>query len=293
MILENGRIYNLKPLMGKLMELGDFYILDDAVFKFMTASLQNRELSWKELLNCYDGAFGPLQHVTPNGMVVPKRNTVLEYNLVVKAFANVIQRLGISDLIDSWHVPLNVRFKSSCPSTLNLGRAHPTEHPHSDSWAGESTESVTVHIPIAGDWSRNYVKMFYPSDEFQEEWLGPRSTYAEGAEAVARHYTPIDYKTAFGSLSLMDFATLHASTREPGCGPRVSIDTTFVLKKKAMAEKLHEWRAGERASDAVLHGIGETHLFHFPDAPDKQVDVGSGFKHPTNLRLVELLRSEP
>ncbi len=252
-----------------------FGALHDAVFMFMGATPSD-----------YDKNLPP--HVTPNGMIVPKRNTVLEYNLVVRRFAQIMASIGFGDLVDSWHIPLNVRFKSSLVSEENMKRAHPTEHAHSDSWAGESSESVTVHIPVMGDWHDNYVRMFYPDDAFDDAWLGPRASYADGHD-VLPHYKALDYVTELGSVAFMDFATLHASTRNPGCGPRVSIDTTFVLKKRGMSEKIHKWRENERASDALLKGVGETHLFYFPDPPEAQVDTQGGFKHPTRLLIKTLV----
>lgn len=254
----------------------DFQTLYHAVEAFMGAPLAD-----------YDRELPP--QVTPNGMIVPKRNTVIEYNMVVRAFARIIGRLGFGDLVHSWHIPLNVRFKSSAVSEENMKRAHPTEHVHSDSWAGESSESVTVHIPIMGDCEKNHLQMFYPSDEFKDEWLGPRKSYADGHELLS-HYKPVDYIIPMGAVAFMDFATLHSSTRLDGAGPRVSIDTTFVLKKEGMSEKIHHWRKGERATDETLKAIGESHIFYFPDSVDKQVDVKGGFRHPTNLKLVKIDR---
>ncbi len=58
----------------------------------------------------------------------------------------------------------------------NLERAYPTEDIHSDSWAGESSDSVTTMIPIFGDTERNRVDYYTPPEDFQEEWLrGPPS----------------------------------------------------------------------------------------------------------------------
>ena len=225
-----------------------------------------------------------VKNITPNGMIVPKRNKVLEYNLLVRRFAEIINTFDIGSLIDSWHVPLNVRIKYGEVNAINLTRDHPTEHAHSDSWAGESAESVTVHIPLFGDTKCNYVQMFYPPEEFEESWLGPRATYLEGSQEIASHYQKIDYVTPIGSLMLMDFATLHASTRLPEAGTRVSIDTTFVLRKPGVdQEVIHPWRKEERMSHKILSGIGETHLMYFPDSPDEQVDSRGGFKHPSNL----------
>ena len=229
------------------------------------------------------------QNITPNGMIVPKRDKVLEYNLVVRRFAEIINSMAIGHLIESWHVPLNVRVKYGELDPASLDRDHPTEHLHSDSWAGESAESVTVHIPLLGDVRRNCVKTAYPPSDFEEAWLGPRPTYAEGSQDIAHRYRPIDFVTPGGALLLMDFATLHASTLAPGARTRVSIDTTFVLRKLgAVAEVIHPWRAEERVSHVVLSGIGETHLLYFPDGPGQRVDSRGGFKHPTNLRLVRI-----
>lgn len=229
------------------------------------------------------------QNITPNGLVVPKRDRVLEYNLVVRRFAEIINAMGIGHLIESWHVPLNVRVKYGEFDASNLDRDHPTEHLHSDSWAGESAESVTVHIPLFGDITHNRVAMAYPPFDFEESWLGPRATYAEGSQDIAHRYQPIDFTTPRGSLMLMDFATLHASTLAEGAGTRVSIDTTFVLRKPGSEQEvLHPWRAEERISHKVLSGIGETHLLYFPDGPEQRVDSRGGFKHPTNLRLMRI-----
>lgn len=236
-------------------------------------------------------AWGTMKNITPNGMIVPKRNKVLEYNLVVRRFAKIINTFDIGPLVDSWHVPLNVRIKYGEADESNLRRDHPTEHAHSDSWAGESAESVTVHIPLLGDTDRNYVQMFYPPDNFEEAWLGPRATYLDGSQAVVHRYQKIDFVTPLGSVLLADFSTLHATTRFPGAGARVSIDTTFVLRKPGVsAEVIHPWRKEERVFHKVLSGIGETHLLYFPDTVEQQVDSQGGFKHPTNLRVTRIDR---
>lgn len=233
-----------------------------------------------------------MKNITPNGMIVPKRDKVLEYNLVVRRFTEIINTFGIGPLVGSWHVPLNVRIKAGEADAVNLKRDHPTEHAHSDSWAGESAESVTVHIPLFGDTERNYLQMFYPPDDFEESWLGPRTTYLEGSMDIEHRYRKIDYVTPTGSLVIADFSTLHATTRAPGAGTRLSIDTTFVLRKPGIQgevlEVIHPWRAEERVTHAVMSGIGETHLLYFPDAPDQQVDSRGGFKHPTNLQVLRL-----
>lgn len=263
-----------------------------AAMTYMSACLPGSPIiqDEKELLGLFETEQKRISNITPNGMIVPKRHLVLEYNLLVRAFARIVDSMNIQDLIVSWHVPLNLRIKFAEASADNLKRHHPTEHIHSDSWAGESAESVTTHIPIFGDADRNHMLFYDPPADFQEEWLGPRPTYLDGAEIASRYTKLPDYPKK-GELAVADFSSLHASHRDPGSGTRVSIDTTFVLRKAPIpgtAEVIHPWREGERSSHCAMSGLGESHLFYFPDTMDQQVDSAGGFKHPTNLHILEL-----
>lgn len=248
-------------------------------------------LDEEELLDTFMREQEHIRNITPNGMIVPKRHTILEYNALVRAFADIINALNIEDLILSWHVPLNLRIKFPEACEANLKRHHPTEHIHSDSWAGESSESVTTHIPIFGDIEKNHLVFYDPPEIFEEAWLKPLPSYRDG-QIIAEQYKRLDFKPSKGQLILADFASLHASNRLSDAGPRVSIDTTFAVRKVGgEQETIHPWRVGERADHAVLAGLGETHLFIFPDALTDQVDSQGGFKHPTNLQVVELLKA--
>jgi hypothetical protein len=249
-------------------------------------------LDEEELLAWFVDQQDCIQNITPNGLIVPKRHTVLEYNALVRAFIAIIDELNIQGRISSWHIPLNLRIKYGPSSLENLGRSYPTEEVHTDSWAGESSDSVTTMLFIFGDVARNHVRYYDPPGDFQETWIGPLPSYAHGAP-IAQKYSLLDYIPERGNLVLGDFATCHASTHLPDAGPRVSIDTTFALKRHLApgeAERIHPWRVDERASHQVLAGLGETHLFFFPDTLDEMVDNRGGFKHPTNLQLIELER---
>ncbi len=264
-----------------------------AAFIYMSKCLgQGRViLDEEEILDQFIRHEHEIRNITPNGMIVPKRHTILEYNQLVRALVDIVSLLNINDLISSWHVPLNLRIKYGKVTEGNLERHHPTEHIHSDSWAGESAESVTLMLPIFGDLPKNCVRYFDPPSDFSEEWLKPRPSYIDGKE-IADRYVLNDFVPRKGQLILTDFASLHASTRLEGAGPRVSIDTTFALKRVRngeFQETIHPWRESERLKPEVLAGIGERHLFVFPDSIDQQVDSAGGFKHPTNLLIKEIL----
>ena len=265
-----------------------------AVFSYVSKCLQNDQFYMEEgaLLDTVAEAYneGAIPNLTPNGIFLPKKHLVLEYNYLVSTFSAIIESLNIGDLISSWHIPLNLRYKDGLVSKSNLLRDHPTEHIHTDSWAGESSESVTIQIPIFGDIERNFVTFYSAPKEFDESWLGSRPSYKDGVE-ITKKYKKIDSRPSKGHLQLSDFADMHASTRLDNAGPRISIDTTFVLKRpgdERRPEKIHKWREDERAAPEVLSSIGSKYLMYFPDTNEDWVDNEGGHKHPSNCILIKL-----
>jgi len=124
---------------------------------------------------------------------------------------------------------------------------------------------------ICWDYNNNVLFKVPPRD-FKEEWIGFRESYNEGVNEIKNYNFQecrIPYKK--GNLILADFATIHASSRKDGCGPRVSIDTTFAVKRSKeeqdMAEKkMHKWRKNERISPEELYDVGASKFFYFPDS---------------------------
>ena len=275
----------------------EYKIPDDLFRKFQTAAAlyiskclpENQFiLDEDELMQEIDKHYRSMLNITPNGLMVPKRHLVLEYNLLISAYADIINTCNINDLISSWHVPLNLRIKLGEQDAFNMTRHHPTEFAHSDSWAGESSESVTTHIPIFGDLERNHLAFFSPPDDFKEEWMGHLPSYKDGKE-IAAQYTRLDAKPKKGHLYFADFAGLHSSYRLPNAGPRVTIDTTFVLNRpEPILGTEHPWRENERATHDVFSSLGSEKLFYFPDSNEQFVDSEGGFKHPTNLHILDL-----
>lgn len=267
----------------------DLKFLRNSAFLYMSKCLGHGTFIYNEkrILKEYVDKYKDIKNITPNGMIVPKRHTILEYNLLNQAFYNIISKLNINEYITSWHVPLNLRIKLGLALEENMVRNHPTEYIHSDSWAGESANSVTTMIPIFGDIEKNHVKFYQPPADFEEEWLGPRPSYKSGQEIAAK-YSEVDFSSKPGQLIISDFATTHASYRDANAGARVSIDTTFALKRDMDTEIIHPWRENERANCDTVSNIGSEYLFVFPDSVDKQVDSQGGFKHPTNLHIKKL-----
>lgn len=209
-----------------------------------------------------------VKNCTPNGLLVPKRHLILEYNAVIAACANIINSLGIGDLIESWHIPFNVRYKDGKAWEENMQRKTATEHLHSDAWAGESSGSVNLIFPLLGDVGNNRVEYMAPPETFDESWLHPLPSYADGLK-FAQHYRQLHIPIKRGLIYFADFAILHRTYREPNARARISIDTTFALKQPVGAGTYrHEWTAHERISHENLLHIGEKKVLVFPDTED-------------------------
>ena len=282
-----------------------FDILKDSVINYMSRCLpsrkqmHNEEAILSEFMKLRNkevfrgGKRDLIKSCTPNGLLVPKRHSQLEYNRVVQAYTSIIQKLNIREFIESFHIPLNVRYKDPQMAPENKGRGRSTETWHTDSWAGESPASITTMIPLLGDTDNNNVLFKVPPRDFKEEWIGFRESYNEGVNEIKNYNFQecrIPYKK--GNLILADFATIHASSRKDGCGPRVSIDTTFAVKRSKeeqdMAEKkMHKWRKNERISSEELYNVGASKFFYFPDSENDFVESG-GAKHPSNLHIINL-----
>lgn len=282
----------------KLNELIADFEIDEELFKrlqtaivlYMSKCLPSRNIHTSEddIINSFIKNRHDIKNMTPNGQLVPKKHLILEFNMVVQAFMAIIRSANIDDFIDTWHVPLNIRYKG--PGELpksTLDRKHASEHVHSDSWIGESSYSVTVMIPILGDSKHNRVDFYVPPASFSEDWMGPKSAYADGADIVNK-YRKLDTLFSKGHMYFADFATLHASRRIGNCGPRVSIDTTFSVKRSSDEKEIvHPSRVNERAIPADLCEIGLSKLFIFKNT-EEEIFENPGFRNSSNFEIINI-----
>ena len=258
--------------------LPDASAVSAALLANETALLAETERQWDAIPN-----------ITPNGMVVPKRELNLEYNLFVAAFAALVASLGIDDLIEAWVHPPNLRVKEGAPNAQKLNRPYASERRHTEAWIEMNTaRCVSVFVPLLGDTARNSVRFFAPADDFDEKWLKPLPSYEDG-ESISRRYQEVEVGYDKGFVYLADAATMHQSERQAGAGPRASIDVNFLLRTKGAASV-----GADRTSQADLCATGQTRFFTFLDSMGQQVDTLGGKRHPTDRRrLVDLTQPAP
>ena len=167
-----------------------------------------------------------IKNITPNGMIVPKRELGLDFNNLVKSYIEILSQLNVFEKIETFHFPPNLRLKYEKPEKQNLLRAHPTEAMHSDTWTGANKNWIASHVYILGDISGNHIRYAYPPENFNESWLDPLKE-ADSGKKYSKQFSIIDFTPKKGSIVLADATILHHSFTRDNGGIRVSLDTGF------------------------------------------------------------------
>ena len=237
-----------------------------------------------------------IKNMTPNGMLVPKRELSLDFNNFVRAYIKILDSLNLFSKIENFHFPPNIRLKYGEVDNDNMQRAHPTEMMHSDTWTGANPNWIASHLYILGDIENNHLRYAYPPENFSEDWLKPIKKAEEG-QLFAQKFHEIDYTPKPGHLVLADATIIHKSYRKAGAGIRISLDTGFdalmpELKSfnNTLIEELNvsSIRKEETVNKDMFWSIGDKFFCFFPDHFETQNDTLGGYKHPSNPKIFNL-----
>lgn len=167
-----------------------------------------------------------LPNITPNGLILPKRQTALSYNSLHKAVTQWFKALGISHHI-SRAQSLNVRLVSGTSDSWRDEREYSARKVHSDVWGDQPANMLNIFLPISGDFERSGV-IFYETQDFPENLIGPIEDYSEGA-ALAESAQIYDARFGDRKCLVADALCLHR-TMPSGGGPRLSLEFRVLLK---------------------------------------------------------------
>jgi len=204
--------------------------LRNAVAAYISKALES-DLEAAETVRVLEEFKSNTRNVTPNGAIVPKREYSALYNWVLACWIEVLRAMTFDapSLLSRVRVTPNIRVKFASEFASNEGRPLNTAIPHSDAWV-EGPWGMNCFVPIFGDTLNNTLTYWRIDDEnFRDEFLSSSPSYFEN-QWVLDHLKPdLSISTPPGYVYLSDFAVIHATTRKPGCGPRVSIDTTLMV----------------------------------------------------------------
>jgi len=197
-------------------------------------------------------------NVTHNGLIVPKKENSLEYNLFLKFILDFLKESKILGIVDRFISPPQLRIKFG--KTKKRKNFNASEHPHSDAWTKYNTDkSYTLYFPIFGDYKNNYVRFFKPKKNFENNWLSPKK-FVDG-KIISKDYIPLPNMYFMGKYVITDCATLHESVLDQGAKPRISIDTAFIPKGNILKKKYDSHIKKEKLSN-----IGRKSFFVFKNS---------------------------
>lgn len=187
-----------------------------------------------DLLVRYRERILKLPNITPNGLLLPKRETYLGYNIVHRAVARILEGFGLDQRMESIHLPINVRIVDGKPNVAVDSRPRAALKLHSDVWAGEPSHAIILFFPVLGEVAEAGVEFFGPPVEFLERFRRPLADFSEGAHLLEQSIPyPCTMKT--GKAYFTDSYTLHRTLKRKE-GLRVSIDFRFLARERVASD---------------------------------------------------------
>ena len=194
------------------------------------------------------------KNITPNGAIVPKREYLLEYNLVLREWSAIIKKMlsGKEKLISIFRTTPNIRIKFAKDLESNKERPLNTSYPHSDAWV-EGPWGMNCFVPMLGDTDKNTLVYYEPIHEkFTEKMMQPSPSYKD-MQWVMKEYRKIDFKPKKKKVYFSDYSMIHNTNRDKNCRSRISIDTTLYVGD----HKPHKDRAKEYRDRVPNFGVSE------------------------------------
>ena len=167
-----------------------------------------------------------LSNMTPNGKLVPKKQTENEYNKFVLNYYKTIKSLNFNKKIRKIILPA-LRFKEKKINILNQKRNSRSELPHTDAWAGWGTNSILIMIPINGDVKKNRVNFYEFPKDINKSWMQKQNFIK--AQSFVKKFKTIKHHYKIGYIYIADISVLHCTKRLGGSKSRLSIDIPIMI----------------------------------------------------------------
>ena len=177
-----------------------------------------------------------LPNVTPGGIIKPRKETQLIYNLIVVYMFKSIKE--ISNKIDKCAYPV-IRIKFGVD---NKKRPFATSKLHSDAWVGQYGDGI-ITFGIDGDFKNNGVSFYLPK-KLKKNFFEKISDYNDGKEK----YQGVKFisNSKKGYFVLFDHAVLHKTNIKKKAKTRVSIDFGIKMKtniaRKVIKADYKRWK---------------------------------------------------
>jgi hypothetical protein len=186
-------------------------------------------LSEAEMLNRLLEARNTLPNYTGTGLLMPKREHALAFNLFQKSVAEAFYQLGANDLIDAVDLPVNLRMVYGQTDTAKLRLPFASSKCHSDVWAGVPADATVVVLPLFGDIDNITIEAGEMPREMELEAMRVMSDFNEG-EDIPMVVSYTEAQLQHGTMYFNDARGLHQTIRRKAEGVRISVDFRFRRK---------------------------------------------------------------
>src|SRR5690606_6759083 len=124
-----------------------------------------------------------LPNITPNGLVLPKIENQLGFNVVQKEAIAAFDALGLGEHIARVQWPVNIRLQSGTPNPVIDARPRASVKPHSDIWAGDPASGLMCFLAVLGNPECSGIDFIQPKN-FPKSFVRPLEDYNEGQELM-------------------------------------------------------------------------------------------------------------
>ncbi|WGV23246.1 hypothetical protein [Halotia branconii] len=186
-------------------------------------------LSEAEMLERLLEARNNLPNYTGTGLLMPKREHTLAFNLFQKSVAEAFCQLGANDLIDAVDLPVNLRMVYGQTDAEKLRLPFTSSKCHSDVWAGVPADATVVVLPLFGDINNITIEAGEMPRQMELEAMRVMSDFNEGQDIpMVVSYTEAQLQQ--GTMYFNDARGLHQTVRRKAEGLRISLDFRFRRK---------------------------------------------------------------
>ena len=168
---------------------------------------------------------GQLPNYTNGGMLAPKREHTLEFNLLHRAVAAAFSDYGIDAHVAGIDLPINVRMVYGKADAARANAPFSSGKRHSDVWAGVPPDAVVIVLPVLGDIDHITIECAEMPRELELPALHAMSDYEEGRDVPWQK--PYAGAMKHGVLYICDVRLLHQTVRYKQEGVRLSVDLRF------------------------------------------------------------------
>jgi len=186
-------------------------------------------LSEAEMLQRLLEARNTLPNYTGTGLLMPKREHTLAFNLFQKSVAEAFCQIGANDLIDAVDLPVNLRMVYGKTDAEKTRLPFASSKCHSDVWAGVAADATVVVLPLFGDIDNITIEAGEMPREMELQAMQVMSDFNEGQDIPM----VVSYREAqlqHGTMYFNDARGLHQTVRRQAEGLRISVDFRFRRK---------------------------------------------------------------